>query len=95
MTGGISGRVTASASGAPLTGVCIRAVPKTAGRTVSFTVGANGRYSLTGLTPGRYTVMFSSGCGAAGYATPVVAARDDVGGRDDHRRQGRRGELGD
>jgi hypothetical protein len=36
---------------------------------VSFTASTRGRYSLIGLTPGRYTVMFASGCGATGYAT--------------------------
>jgi hypothetical protein len=66
--GGISGTVTAASSRAPLSGVCVRAVPRTASRTPSFTASAAGRYSLTGLLPGKYTVEFRSGCGATGYA---------------------------
>jgi hypothetical protein len=69
VTGGLSGQVTAAASGAPLTGVCVRALPRAAGRPVSFTVSSSGRYSLIGLSPGRYAVQFSAGCGASGYAT--------------------------
>jgi hypothetical protein len=65
--GGISGTVTAA--GSPLSGVCVRAVPRAAGRSAIFTATAGGRYSLAGLIPGAYTVRFSSGCGAAGYAT--------------------------
>ncbi len=72
--GGISGTVTAAAGGTPLPGACVRAVPvgaKAAGRdpsrTASFT--GTGDYQLTGLAPGQYTVQFSSGCGATGYAT--------------------------
>ena len=67
--GGISGTVTAASGGRPLTGICVRAIPQTAGRGASFTVASGGRYSLTGLAPGRYRVRFSSGCGASGYAT--------------------------
>lgn len=67
--GGISGKVTAKASGDALGGVCVRAVPQAAGRAASFTTTAGGSYSLTGLIPGTYTVQFSSGCGATGLAT--------------------------
>jgi hypothetical protein len=67
--GGISGTVTGASSKAALGGICIRAVPRAVGRTASFTASAAGRYSLTGLLPGRYTVEFRSGCGATGYAT--------------------------
>ena len=67
--GGISGTVTAASGGRPLTGICVRAIPLTAGRGASFTVTGGGRYSLTGLAPGRYRVRFRSGCGASGYAT--------------------------
>lgn len=67
--GGVTGSVTAKASGQALGGVCVRAVPHTARRAASFTTTARGSYSLTGLTPGTYTVEFSSGCGATGYAT--------------------------
>jgi hypothetical protein len=68
VSGGISGRIAAAASGAPLGGICIRAVPRAATRTVSVTASTAGRYALIGLAPGRYTVEFSSGCGTAGYA---------------------------
>jgi hypothetical protein len=69
VSGGISGRITSAASGAPLAGICVRAIPKSRRRTVSFTSSTADRYSLIGLTPGLYTVKFSSGCGASGYAT--------------------------
>jgi hypothetical protein len=65
--GGISGTVTASSN--PVTGVCVRAVPKAAGVAASVAVTAGGSYSITGLAPGSYTVEFSSGCGATGLAT--------------------------
>jgi hypothetical protein len=32
-------------------------------------VTRGGGYSVIDLTPGRYRVEFSSGCGASGYAT--------------------------
>jgi Carboxypeptidase regulatory-like domain len=67
--GGISGTVTAAATAAPLTGVCVRAVPQAAGLSASFTASADGSYSFVGLIPGKYTVEFSSGCGAVGYTT--------------------------
>jgi hypothetical protein len=66
--GGMSGTVTAAAGGTPLAGVCVRAVPRAAGRGASFAVSAAGSYSFAGLIPGTYTVQFSSGCGASGYA---------------------------
>jgi Carboxypeptidase regulatory-like domain len=66
--GGLSGQVTAAAGGAALAGVCVRAVPVAAGRAASFAATAGGRYAMTGLIPGTYTVEFSSGCGATGYA---------------------------
>jgi hypothetical protein len=49
-----------------LTGGCVRAVPQAAGLSASFTATANGGCSFAGLTPGKYTVQFSSGCDAAG-----------------------------
>jgi hypothetical protein len=67
--GGISGQVTAAATGAPLTGACVRAVPLAAGTAASFTATAGGHYTLTGLVPGRYKVEFRSGCGISGFAT--------------------------
>jgi len=67
--GGISGRVTAAATGAPVTGACVRVIPLAAGQAASFTATGTGRYAITGLPAGRYKVKFSSGCGVAGFAT--------------------------
>ncbi|HEY1644508.1 MAG TPA: carboxypeptidase-like regulatory domain-containing protein [Streptosporangiaceae bacterium] len=68
--GGISGTVTSGQGGPALSGACVRVVPRAAGRAAGFTATtAGGSYRVTGLAPGRYTVRFSSGCGASGYAT--------------------------
>ncbi len=68
--GGISGTVTSGPDGPALSGACVRVVPRAAGRAASFTAtSAGGGYRVSGLAPGRYTVRFSSGCGASGYAT--------------------------
>jgi hypothetical protein len=67
--GGITGTATVAASGARLTGICVQARPRGARHAISVTASARGGYSLTGLAPGRYTVRFAAGCGAAGYAT--------------------------
>ena len=51
---------------APLTGVCISAVPvATAQRTV-YAVSGAGRYTVTDLLPGKYRVEFQAGCGKSG-----------------------------
>jgi hypothetical protein len=44
-------------------------VPQAAGLSASLTASAAGSYSFAGLIPGKYTVQFSSGCGAVGYPT--------------------------
>jgi hypothetical protein len=79
----------------PLAGICVTAVPDSANPTASPSVVAvsrtGGGYRVIGLLPGRYTVEFSSGCGATGYqnqwwrdassaatATPVNVAADHV-----------------
>jgi hypothetical protein len=64
--GSVAGSVTGP-GGAPLTGVCVTALGTGAAPVIAVT--AAGGYTLGGLTPGRYRVEFSSGCGAAGYAT--------------------------
>jgi hypothetical protein len=66
LDGSISGSVTGP-GGAPLTGVCVAALGIGAAPVIAVTAG--GGYTLGDLTPGRYRVEFSSGCGAAGYTT--------------------------
>jgi hypothetical protein len=66
--GSIAGTVTGP-GGAPLTGVCVAAVGTGRGATPVVTVAARGGYAIAGLSPGRYRVEFSSGCGAVGYLT--------------------------
>jgi hypothetical protein len=88
--GEISGSV--KVSGSPRSGVCALAFPKAGGKIP--TVGdtdAHGRYLISGLTPGRYVVEFTGGCGVASYhaqwfdgatsrsrATPVVVRSASV-----------------
>jgi hypothetical protein len=69
--GAITGTVSASGpSPTPLSGACVTAVPLPSGTAlpVVAVTKASG-YTLADLLPGRYKVRFSSGCGAAGYAT--------------------------
>jgi hypothetical protein len=68
LDGSITGSVTGS-GGALLTGVCVSAVGLGRGAVPVIAVTAGGGYTLGDLTPGRYRVEFSSGCGAVGYAT--------------------------
>jgi len=66
--GGIAGTV--QVSGAPAPGVCVIAYPA-AGEQVPAVAetGADGSYQIGGLAPASYLVEFTSGCGAASYAT--------------------------
>jgi hypothetical protein len=64
--GQISGTVTGPAHAA-LTGICVAAVQPGSAPVIAVTRG--GSYSIIDLTPGRYRVEFTSGCGASGYAT--------------------------
>jgi hypothetical protein len=66
LDGSVTGSVTGP-GGAPLTGVCVTALGTGAAPVIAVTAG--GGYTLGDLTPGRYRVEFSSGCGAVGYAT--------------------------
>ena len=66
LDGSVTGSVTGP-GGAPLTGVCVTAFGTGAAPVIAVTAG--GGYTLGDLTPGRYRVEFSSGCGAVGYAT--------------------------
>ncbi len=75
--GGIQGRVSAR-SGAGVFGECVTAVPfRASADPISGLVPApdisvtqpTGHYRLLGLTPGRYKVRFSTGCGATGFTT--------------------------
>jgi len=66
----LDGSVTGSVrgpGGALLTGVCVTALRTGAAPVIAVTAG--GGYTLGDLTPGRYRVEFSSGCGASGFAT--------------------------
>lgn len=88
------GQITGSVrvSGSLKAGVCALAFPKAGGKipTVGVT-GAHGRYLISGLTPGRYVIEFTGGCGVASYhsrwfggatsrgrATPVVVRSASV-----------------
>jgi hypothetical protein len=69
--GTISGTVTIAATSAPLAGICVEAAPLAGNASppvYTVSVSSSGSYSLTGLPPGKYLVIFSSGCGATGYA---------------------------
>ena len=68
LDGSVTGSVTGP-GGTPLTGVCVSAVGLSRGAVPVIAVTAGGGYTLGGLSPGRYRVEFSSGCGAVGYAT--------------------------
>ncbi len=65
--GAISGTVT-GAGNSPLSGACVAAFATGQGASPVYTVtGAGGSYSIANLTPGKYKVEFTSGCGATGY----------------------------
>jgi hypothetical protein len=67
----ITGTVSASGpSATPLSGACVTAIPLPAGSAppVVGVTKASG-YTVGYLSPGRYKVKFSAGCGATGYAT--------------------------
>jgi hypothetical protein len=64
--GTISGTVTGPGS-TPVAGICVTATSGAAPASVLAVTNANGQYTVTLLTPGRYSVEFSSGCGASGY----------------------------
>jgi hypothetical protein len=67
--GGISGAVT-DAAHSPVAGICVTAIAQAAGAApVVAVTTTSGGYELGDLAPGSYTLKFSSGCGAAGYAT--------------------------
>jgi hypothetical protein len=76
-TGGINaslpadGTITGSVAGtgaAPLTGVCVSAVPVAGAEPTVYAVSGHGSYTLADLIPGRYRVEFQSGCGRSGLA---------------------------
>jgi len=79
--GTISGTVTGPAPASPpLTGVCVEAAPfgGNPSRPV-YTVSEAGSYTLTGLRPGTYLVIFTSGCGATGYTRQYWPAASSSG----------------
>jgi hypothetical protein len=66
--GGIAGNV--QVSGSPVAGVCVLAYPAAGTRAPAVAeTGADGSYQIGGLAPASYVVEFTSGCGAASYAT--------------------------
>jgi hypothetical protein len=91
--GQITGTVS-DPSNAPLSGICVTAVPDSANLAGTLPVVAVSHasgYKVAGLVPGDYTVEFSAGCGASGYlnqwwqdavsataATPVSVAANQV-----------------
>jgi hypothetical protein len=78
--GAISGSVTDS-HGTPLAGICVSASSNNNGGFSQ--TAADGSYSLTQLTTGRYTVGFAGGCGNARSVAPQsyndVTTGDGVG----------------
>lgn len=64
-TGGVTGKVSDSATGLALAGVTIEATAGSAGPIASATTGADGSYSLSGLTPGAITITAAK----AGYSS--------------------------
>ncbi len=67
--GTITGTVLGPSSKA-LTGICVTAMPLTAGfMPVVAISGKTGGFTLLDMLPGRYKVEFASGCGATGYRT--------------------------
>ncbi len=70
VAGAIAG-VVRGPGGSPLRGICAEAVPLAAGLgiPIGVTAAAGGSYRIGDLQPGRYKVMFTTGCGATGFAT--------------------------
>jgi Carboxypeptidase regulatory-like domain len=66
--GSISGTVTGP-GGSPVAGICVTATSGAAPAPVVAVTNATGQYTVVGLAPGRYSVEFSSGCGASGFRT--------------------------
>jgi hypothetical protein len=69
---GLDGTITGTDDGpasAPLTGICVSAVPVSPYLSTVYAVASSGSYSLADLAPGRYRVEFQSGCGLAGMAS--------------------------
>jgi hypothetical protein len=64
----ISGTVT-TAIGGDLAGVCVEAFLNGTDIAASATTAADGTYTISGLAPGSYGVLFAPGCGSADVAT--------------------------
>jgi Carboxypeptidase regulatory-like domain len=68
--GGIGGTVTDATHGVPVAGICVTAAargPIADEPPVTAVTSADGKYLVSNLEPGRYTVRFSNGCGAGGF----------------------------
>ena len=78
----VSGVVTSAASGKPLAGVCVIAVPKGARFLIPYgaaVTGRNGGYGLRLFAPGRYLIDFLPSCGFGGdYAPQLWHAADSA-----------------
>ena len=64
----ISGIVTATGGG-DLAGICVEAFLNGAEVGTSGPTAADGTYTISGLAPGSYDVLFAPGCGGGDYAT--------------------------
>jgi hypothetical protein len=69
--GSITGTVSRESPAGAVAGICAAAYASASATepTAVAITGAGGKYEIGFLAPGSYVVKFSSGCGAAGYAT--------------------------
>jgi hypothetical protein len=84
ITGGtITGTVTAAAGGADLAGICVNASEINGTAFESATTGANGIYTMSGLSTGDYAVEFSPDCGNSGnFLTQWYSGETSAGSAD-------------
>ena len=82
--GQITGAAIASATSAPIAGICVKAYNSSGGVLASAQTNSNGAYTLSSVPAGSAQVGFSSGCGASNYlaqyynAKPSLASADPV-----------------
>jgi hypothetical protein len=70
--GAISGTVTTGPQHRPLAGICVQGSTESGdfGEAFETQSGPTGQYAVSGLTPGRYEIDFSAGCGSKGSFAP-------------------------
>ena len=70
--GEISGTVTTGPQHRPLAGICVQGSTESGdfGEAFETQSGPTGHYAISGLTPGRYEIDFSAGCGSKGSFAP-------------------------